>query len=380
MNFVIHYVRLFAFLLLLATLAACSFTKDILFAPTALTQIQTMLEVDEVWKTSVGKSSSCLFVLAPIGNYVYAGSVNGSVMKIDATNGKEIWHTQVGENLSAGVGSDGTLTAVGTLTGNIFVLDDDGKVLWKKNVLNEIITPPAVGQGFVLVRTIDGRIMAFNSQTGEQKWMYVNRNVPLNLRAISCITFVGNNALLAGFPGGSLAAINLQNGNPYWKTPASYPRGITEVERINDVTGAPTVVGSQTCAVTFQGQIGCFDILSGRTLWTQPFSSYSGLAQDDRVVASTDEWSGVSLYDSITGEFLWRNMQLKEYAVTAPAIISSAVVVGDCRGFVHFLSRDTGEFISRKKTSSAIIAQPVVAGNTLIVQTRDGDLYGFRPR
>ncbi|WP_323072149.1 outer membrane protein assembly factor BamB [Mycetohabitans endofungorum] len=380
MNFVIRYVRPLACLLLLTVLAACSSTKDVRRVPTELAPIKTVLEVREAWKASVGKSGRSLFAPAAVGDYVYAAGANGSVVKIDATNGKEVWRTKVGADLSAGVGSDGTLTAVGTLKGDVFVLGGDGKVLWRANAPGEIVTPPAVGQGFVLVRTIDGRITAFNAQTGEQKWVYVNRAVPLNLRTATGMTFAGNSAVLAGFPGGSLAAINLQSGDAYWQTPVSYPRGVTEVERINDVVGAPTLVGSQTCAVTFQGRIGCFDVLSGRALWEQPFSSYGGLAQDDRAVASTDDWSIVSLYDAMTGESLWQNTQLTGRDVSTPAIVGRAVVVGDYKGFVHFLSRDTGEFVARMRTGGAIIAQPVVAGNTLVVQTRDGDLYGFRPQ
>jgi outer membrane protein assembly factor BamB len=380
MNFVFRYVRPLACLLSLTVLAACSSTKDVRGVPTELTPIKTVLEVREAWKASVGKSGRYLFAPAAVGDYVYAAGANGSVVKIDATNGKEVWRTKVGADLSAGVGSDGTLTAVGTLKGDVFVLGGDGKVLWKANASGEIVTPPAVGQGFVLVRTIDGRITAYNAHTGEQKWVYVNRAVPLNLRTVAGMTFAGDSAVLAGFPGGSLAAINLQSGDAYWQTPVSYPRGVTEVERINDVAGAPTLVGSQTCAVTFQGRIGCFDVLSGRALWEQPFSSYGGLAQDDRAVASTNDWSVVSLYDSMTGKPLWQNTQLKSRDVSAPAIVGRAVVVGDYKGFVHFLSRDTGEFVARTRTGGAITAQPVVAGNTLVVQSRNGDLYGFRPQ
>ncbi|UDG83106.1 outer membrane protein assembly factor BamB [Candidatus Vallotia lariciata] len=378
MNFVIYYVRLFAYLLPPAMLAACSFTKGIHCSSTALIPIKTAHEISEVWRISVGRSGRYFFVPSSVGDYVYAASKNGSVLKIDATNGKEIWRTKLGVDLSAGVSSDGMITAVCTLEGSVFVLDNDGKILWKANVLGKIITPPAVGQDFVLVRTIDGRITAFNSRTGEQKWVYVNRSVPLNLQTIAGITLAGKNMLLAGFPDGSLSAINLQNGHEYWQTLVSYPHGTTEVERIHDVVGAPTVVGSRTCAVNFQGQIGCFDVLSGRVLWKQPFSSYSGLAQDDYAVVSTDEGSGISLYDSTNGKSLWHNVHLQGYAVTAPTIIGNIVVVGDCHGFIHFLSRDTGEFVARRKTSGSIIAQPVVAGNTLVVQTSDGDLYGFR--
>jgi outer membrane protein assembly factor BamB len=55
--------------------------------------------------------------------------------------------------------------------------------------------------------------------------------------------------------------------------------------------------------------------------------------------------------------------------------------MGDYQGYVHFLSREDGSFIARMKTDgSAITAAPVLAGNTLVVQTKDGGLYGFRPR
>jgi len=64
-----------------------------------------------------------------------------------------------------------------------------------------------------------------------------------------------------------------------------------------------------------------------------------------------------------------------------PFILGRAVVVGDYQGFVHFLSATNGEFVGRAKTDgSAITAAPVLAGDTLVMQTHDGGLYGFRPR
>ena len=47
---------------------------------------------------------------------------------------------------------------------------------------------------------------------------------------------------------------------------------------------------------------------------------------------------------------------------------------------MHFLSRDDGTFVARMKTDgSPITAAPVLAGETLVVQTHDGDLYGYPP-
>ncbi|WP_020065543.1 outer membrane protein assembly factor BamB [Paraburkholderia caledonica] len=362
-------------------LAACSSTKDERRVPTPLTEFKPVLDVQQAWKTSVGKAGRYLFSPVAVGDAVYAAGQNGSVAKIDAQTGKDIWRVKLHDDISAGVGSDGTLAAVGGLKGDVYVLGADGKQLWTAKAPGEIISPPLVGNGLVVVRTVDGQIVAFNAQTGEQKWNYRNRAVPLNLRVSSGMTFAGDAAVLAGFPGGAFAAINLQTGENYWQTPVSYPKGVTEVERINDVTGPPTLVGSETCAVTFQGQIGCFDANSGRALWEKAFSSSSGLAQDDRAVVAADDWSVVSAFDVTNGTQLWKNDKLKNRELGVPFILGHAAVVGDYQGYVHFLSRDDGTLVARMKTDgSAISAAPVLAGETLVVQTRDGDLYGYRPR
>ncbi|CAD6513957.1 Outer membrane protein assembly factor BamB [Paraburkholderia kirstenboschensis] len=362
-------------------LAACSSTKDERRVPTPLTEFKPVLDVQQAWKTSVGKAGRYLFSPVAVGDAVYAAGQNGSVAKIDAQTGKDIWRVKLHDDISAGVGSDGTLAAVGGLKGDVYVLGADGKQLWTAKAPGEIISPPLVGNGLVVVRTVDGQIVAFNAQTGEQKWNYRNRAVPLNLRVSSGMTFAGDAAVLAGFPGGAFAAINLQTGENYWQTPVSYPKGVTEVERINDVTGPPTLVGSETCAVTFQGQIGCFDANSGRALWEKAFSSASGLAQDDRAVVAADDWSVVSAFDVTNGTQLWKNDKLKNRELGVPFILGRAAVLGDYQGYVHFLSRDDGTLVARMKTDgSAISAAPVLAGETLVVQTRDGDLYGYRPR
>lgn len=366
---------------LVAVLSACSATKDIRRVPTPLVAIKPVLEVKQAWKASVGKGGRYLFQPAAAGGAVFAAGANGSVGKFDAQTGKTIWKVKVGSDLSAGVGTDGTLSAVGSVDGILFVLDADGKVSWKANVSGEILSAPLVGNGFVIVRTVDGRVTAFDAQTGEQKWVFRNRAVPLNLRTTLGLTFAGTNAVLAGFPGGALAAISLANGDAFWQSPVSFPQGVTEVERINDVSGTPQLVGRLACAGTFQGKIGCFDVETGQPVWEHPFSTYSGVAEDDQTVVAADDWSVVKAFDANSGKPLWENPQLKSRDLNRPVLLGRTVVVGDYQGFVHFLSRDTGDFVARMKTDkSAITAPAVVAGPSLVVQTKDGDLYAFQPQ
>lgn len=370
-----------AYVIILLSLMACSSMKDKRHLPTCLTEYKSVLDVQQKWKVSVGKGGSYLFSPIAVDDVVYAAGLRGTVAKFDARSGKEIWRAKLDRNLTAGVGSDGNFTAVGALNGQIYVLGPTGQLLWKAIVLNEIISPPLVGNGFVIIRTIDGKINAFKAQTGEQKWIHYNHAVPLNLRVSVGMTFSGSTAVLVGFPDGNFAAINLQTGDTYWKTLISDAKGVTEVERINDVIGAPTLVGTVTCAATFQGQLGCFDVNLGRVIWKKPFSSTRGIVQDDYVVIGVNNRSGIEAFDVTNGALLWRSNCLEGRNVSTPFLLGKTVVLGDHEGFVNFLSRDSGTLIARIQTNgNAITEAPILAGDTLVVQTHNGNLYGFRLR
>ena len=130
MNLLKRYAVPVACAMTVLMMAACSSTKDERRVPTPLTEFKPVLNVQQAWKSSVGKAGRYLFSPVAVGNAVYAAGANGSVAKIDAQTGKDIWRIKVGSDLSAGVGSDGTLTAVGGLKGEVYVLGADGKQLW----------------------------------------------------------------------------------------------------------------------------------------------------------------------------------------------------------------------------------------------------------
>ena len=129
--------------------------------------------------------------------------------------------------------------------------------------------------------------------------------------------------------------------------------------------------------MTFQGQIGCFDANSGRPEWEKAFSSDSGLAQDN-CGRGGDDWSVVTAFSVIDGTPLWKNDKLKNRDLSVPYLLGRAAVFGDYQGYVHFLSRDTARSLAaRRPTAAQLRAAPVLAGETLVVQTHDGGLYGY---
>jgi hypothetical protein len=63
-----------------------------------------------------------------------------------------------------------------------------------------------------------------------------------------------------------------------------------------------------------------------------------------------------------------------------PLAWNRALVLGDQDGWVHFLSKQDGQTMARVATDgTAIVGKPAWTGQTLVVVTRTGGVFGFRP-
>lgn len=326
------------------------------------------------WALSLGHAGGASFAPAVVGEAVFAADQKGSVYRIEA--GRVVWKIDAGQNLSAGVGADASLVVVGTAKGGVLAFDaETGKALWQSQVSSEVLAAPAVSSDGVAVRSGDNRIFLFDARDGKRKWMYERPMPALSVRATGAPVFA-DRYVFAGFPGGKLLALSIQNGAPVWEGAVAQPKGTTELDRVADVVAPPAIDGTQICAVAFQGRIACFDMGQGGTLiWSRDISSARGLVLDGRYLFVTDDQGVVYGLDRLSGSSLWKQDKLRQRGVTAPAVRANAVAVADAQGYVHFLSREEGAFIGRQKIDgSPVRAQPRLLGDAFLIQSSGGDV------
>lgn len=341
--------------------------------PAPLVEFKSSMDVRTVWTASVGKSEKYVFTPVSVGNFIFAASENGTISKIEADTGRTVWRIDADTKLTAGVGSDGVTVVVAAENGVILAFDaEDGKQRWKAQASSEVLSAPAIGQSVVVVRSMDNRISAFDADDGSRKWT-VQRTAPaLTLRTSPGIAIAGPTAYI-GLSGGRLLAVALATGAPRWEVAVGDPRGVTELERIADISGTPLVAGRDVCAVAYQGRVACFDAVSGTPRWAAPLSSDVGVAADNRLVYAADEEGTVVAISRLGGGVLWRNNKLKNRRLSTPIASGRAVAVGDYQGYVHFLSKDDGSFLARVATDgSAIMSVPLMVGGNLVFQTQSG--------
>jgi outer membrane protein assembly factor BamB len=366
---------------LLALVGGCSSLNPFASAPrnppAALVEFKTTLNVRSAWSTGIGAAGVFTFSPALANGALFAAAADGTVTRLDPANGHQVWRVNADMRLTAGVGSDGQTVAVAGEKGAVLAFDGDGKLRWKAQTSSEILAAPAVGQGLVIVRSMDNRIVAFDAESGARRWT-VQRTAPaLTLRTASGIVIAGPTAFV-GLPGGRLLALAMSNGGPRWEISVGDPKGATELERIADISGAPVVIGRDVCAVSYQGKVGCFDVGSGAARWAKELSSDVGLGADERFIFAADEHGSVAAFARDGGASVWRNKQLANRRLSAPVSFGRAVAVGDLQGFVHFLSREDGAFLARVGTDgSPIIATPLVTDTQVIFQTQSGTVVAL---
>lgn len=369
-------MRLAAALLVLL-LAACS-TGTPRPKPADLQALTASLAVAQVWQIKLGAID--FPVQAQVsGSLVTLAAGDGTVVELDATSGRENWRLSLGSELAAGVGSDGNTAAVVT-RGNELVALQKGKVLWRQRLAAQAFSAPLVAGGRIFLLSADRTVSAYDGASGRRLWLRQRAgDEPLVLRQAGVLLPVGD-TLLVGI-GGRLNGLDPQNGLSRWSVPIATPRGINDIERLVDLVGPAARQGKQVCARAFQAAVGCVDPERGVLQWSRPADGEVGLAADDRLLFGVEADGMVQAWRLADGERAWSHEQLRFRNLTAPLVVGRSVVVGDLQGFVHLLSRVDGKTLARLSTDgSAIATRPVLAGNTLVVVTRSGGVFGFAPQ
>ncbi len=361
-------------LVLVALLAACSGTPKA--KPAELAANPALLGVRQAWSVRIPAVS---FPLAAdvSGDIVTVASSDGTVVSIDARAGRETSRANAGAPLAAGVGSDGTLSAVVT-TNNELVALQNGKVLWKQRLSAQAFTAPLVAGRRVFVQTADRSVSAWDGQSGRRLWLQQRTSENLVLRKSGVLIAVGD-TLVAGL-GGRLVGVNPANGISRWESPIAAPRGTNDVERLVDLTGTVSRVGDVVCARAYYANVGCVDAQRGQLLWSKAAVGSEGLSGDERFVYGTEADGSVTAWRRADGERAWQTSTFKNRDLTAPLALGRSLVIGEGTGSLLFVSREDGSLLARvAPDGSAIAVSPVLAGNTVVVVTANGGVFGYRP-
>ncbi|MGY5452892.1 outer membrane protein assembly factor BamB [Agarivorans sp. MS3-6] len=381
---------------LLLGLSACSLfnTEEDVVQMAPVPEFANQFTVATQWESRVGKGVEQFFsALTPVVAYdsIFAAARFGEVSAYGLA-GKRLWVTDLSKVESNNQFSGNTpnarisggLTAaykriyLGTENADVFALDaESGDIVWQAKVAGEVISTPAVEDSVVVIMTSNGHLVALDAHSGEVKWDSKIDQPALSLRS-KAPPIISNGAIILGRSDGKIGLYLLENGQLLFETKLAQPKGSTEIDRIVDVDSKPVLVGSQLYAVAYNGNLVSVNLRTGEEEWKRSYSAYQNLAGAGLNLYVTDASDNVYGLERSNGVESWTQTALSYRIVTAPAVDGGYILVGDSEGYLYWLNRDNGEFVSKMLVDkSGLYVAPVVTSDKIIIQARNGKLIAL---
>jgi len=359
-------------------------SDDNLEPPRELTDYSFALRIDDLWRERVGDGyagQDVRLIASVADDVVFAASHDGLVQARQLRTGDLLWETDTDLALCGGPGVGRDTVIFGTDDAEVVALDrQTGKVRWKTAVTSEVLSVPVVDRGRVFVRSTDGRLIALEEDTGRELWS-IERSMPaLSIRG-SGSPSVQDGIVYAGFANGKLTALDGASGKMLWETSVAIPHGRSEVDRIVDLVVEPIVHDGVVYIAAVQGGTVAALAQDGDILWrNEAISSHAGLAHDGYSLYVTDGQSDVWQLDLRQGAALWKQDELHQRGLTAPAVGDDYLVVGDFEGYLHWLAVEDGRQLARVRvTRDALRARPVITDQGIVVvYAKNGTLAAYR--
>ena len=371
-----RFVGTHVLMMVAAGLSACSIASPPV--PLEVPVSSAMPSVQKAWTVHLPAAGPAGLALPPnvSGSVITVAAPDGTVLAIDALTGREQWRAQVGARLLAGAGGDGTMAAVVTTDNRLLALEN-GRVVWTQRLAALTYTAPLLADGRIFVQTADRTVSAWDARSGHRLWSQRRAADNLVLGKPGVLLAVGDTVITG--VGGRLAGLKADDGTARWVASIASPRGINDVDRLVDVTGTVSRDDNSVCARAYDAAVGCVDAATGLQRWTQPAQGSEGLGGDRSFVYGSESTGSVIAWRRSDGKSAWRSELFKNRALTSPLVVGNVLAIAERSGTVYFISRADGSLLNKvTPDGSAISAAPVLSGNTVVVLTQGGGIFGYR--
>lgn len=312
------------------------------------------------------------------------------------TGGATVWSVDLTPALEAGDSASGGGVAyaagrvfVTTEYGELVALDArSGGVLWRQKVDAPISGAPTVSGDTVYIAARDASGWAVRASDGKVLWSTAGLRDVAGWMGVSAPAVDGD-LVVFPFASGQLLGVDAATGTTRWSSSIAGRRPGRAITAIRDLTGDPVITGGMVIAGSSAGRIAAFDRSTGAELWSARQGALSPvLAAGNAVFAVNDESQLVRL-DMSNGGLVWAvplpefvdrrvGRQDRVWAHYGPILAGGRLFVASSDGVLRVFDPRSGALIGRGAIPGGAGTAPVVAGQTLYVTGRNGQLHAFR--
>ena len=380
-NFTITLVVSFVFFL-----SSCSSMSSIKFwendeidldEPMRLLNINEKKDIKLNWSQIFsGNNDLGNFIPSFSSESIYFADSSGSVKSIDISSGNVNWIKQF-KSLASGTASGFGISVISDVDGNVIALDqNDGSVIWSKNIQGEVLSQSVINAKSVFVKTGSGELISLDKNTGEILWSYRAKLPTLTIKGSSSPVIDGD-IIYATFDSGRLVAFDIDTGYPIWDGAISYAEGVSELENIIDSDSNPHIEGGLIYTTNYQGNLNIFDTAQRRSVWQTKLSSFHSPIILKGLIVVIDANSKIKSFSSKNLQESWQIDSYLNRNLSNSISYDGFILVGDFEGYVHIINPINGTTVGRKKISGKPIKNIISRSKNIYVVDESFKLFSL---
>jgi len=352
-----------------------------------------------LWSADIGEGDSRRFRITadPVVS-------DGRVFTLDAgaqvtatsTSGQTLWAVDLtpasdkqGQSSGGGLAVEGDTLYVSVGYGVLAALDvATGGTRWTQDLDASGTGTPTVAGNLVYVTSGDDTGWAIEKEDGRVAWQTTGVNTIGNVLGAPAPVVTPSLAIFA-FGSGEVQAVFRQGGLARWNATVVGKRPGRALSSISDVTSPPVASGDTLYVGNQSGRLAALSLGGGRTLWTARSGAITPVWPAGDSVFVISDLNEVLRLDAFDGSRIWGaplpnftkdrpKRRAEIFAHHGPVVAGGRVIVTSGDGVMRSFDPTDGTLVGTTEIPGGATTAPVVAGGTLYVVSRKGELLAFR--
>ncbi|CAA6825997.1 MAG: Outer membrane protein assembly factor BamB [uncultured Thiotrichaceae bacterium] len=342
--------------------------------PEALSPISNGQSFNLKWQKKIPAVLNGYRILPPqVKNQGLYTAGADTVFALNKDTGAEIWNKKLGENITAGIRIGSKNLFLGTEHGSIVAFSPtDGATRWIKLFNTPIVSISNQLENKVAFRTINGKVILVDADSGEVKWQHTESTKKLTITGASSPLLIGP-YLVSAFDNGKLIAYSIDTGEKKWETQVASRDGLAEIDQIVDLDAEMAAIGTAAFVSSANGTTSGVDLRNGKVGWKAEIASTTGFDVNEQGLYLTDREGYLYKLNPLTGKEIWKNDSLLRRQPNQPTLVAGKqLVIADAFGYIHVINTQ-GETTARVQADTAGYINGVnVAENQVYTQGKSG--------
>ena len=287
---------------------------------------------------------------AIVGDLVFVSTDGGDIVALDANSGDTKWKRDIGSPSDSAPAVAGDLVYLGTRDHRVLALNRvSGQPVWERDVGNIVLGSPIVSNGTLYIGSTNGELTALDAATGAFRWSAEANgwvvSHPVTDGSVVAAASLGERFITAD-PETGRRRLVFYSGTP--------------------VAGGPVMADGRAFFATNRGGVWAVD----PSAISRPFSRFAYVAKFNffawRLRSDPPRQAGALWVASAGGKVKYSPAYAK----------GNLFVVNETGKVTSFIGAD-GSTAWETQLDGEIVADPVVAGDTVVLGTADGALHGL---